>query len=367
MLRHAGSNRLTPEQTAIRDGVRGFLAEQASMERVRAALDSADGWSREMWRAFAGELGFAALAVPEAHGGAGLGAQELALVAEELGAALAPIPWFETAVLSATLLHLCEASVYLSRIAAGDCIATLAWRAASGRPDAIGPDWRDGKLHGAAHFVPFGHAAELLLVVAQTEQGPVLCAVNADESGIEIVRETSLDLTRPFATVTFNAAAAHLLTDDAILPLAYGFAIASAVLAAEQVGAAARVLENTVAYSKQRVQFGRVIGSFQAMKHRMADMKLELEAARSAAAWALDAIAREAPDLQLACSGARAACSEAFLRIAADGIQLLGGIGFTWEHEAHLYFKRARASSTLLDSPAHHREIVARTLLDESA
>jgi alkylation response protein AidB-like acyl-CoA dehydrogenase len=365
LLRNSGSGRLSEEHAAIRDAVRGFLAERASMAHVRAALESEDGWSRQIWRGLAGELGFAGLAIAEEHGGAGLGVRELAIVAEELGGALAPIPWFETAVLSATLLSACAAYEHLPRVASGQCIATLAWRDASGKPDAIGPELRDGRLHGAAHYVSFGHVADLLLVAARTGDSVALCAIDSHARGVATQKQTSLDLARPFATITFDGASATILDADATLILAYSFAMASAVLAAEQVGAAARVLDDTVAYSKQRVQFGRVIGSFQAMKHRMADMKLELEAARSAAAWALDALETEATDLQLACSGARAACSDAFLHIASEGVQLLGGIGFTWEHSAHLYFKRARASSTLLDSPAHQREIVARALLDE--
>lgn len=337
------------------------------MERVRAALGSPEGWARDMWRAFAVELGFSGLAIPEAHGGAGLGVRELALVAEELGATLAPIPWFETAVLSTTLLTACHAGAALERIARADCVATLAWRGASGRPDDYGLELRDGRVRGTAHYVPFGHAADLLLVAARDSAGLALALVEAKAAGVAIERNTSFDLTRPYARVTFSDAPAVIMARDAKAVLERSFAIAATVLASEQVGAMARVLEETVAYAKQRVQFGRVIGSFQAMKHRMADMKLELEAARSAADWALAAIEADAPDYLTACSGARAACSEAFLRIASDGVQLLGGIGFTWEHAAHFYFKRARASSTLLNSPAHHREIVARALLDEGS
>ena len=337
------------------------------MAHVRAAIDSEDGWAGEMWRTFASELGFAALAIPEPLGGAGLGVRALALTAEELGATLAPIPWFETAVLSATLLEECNAAALLERIAAGDCVSTLAWRDKTGRPGAIGPALRDGKLSGAAHYVPFAHAADLMLVVARTGDALALYAVEANDPNVEIIRDATLDLTRPFSHVTFHAVAAEIVALDVESSLQRAFASAGAVLAAEQVGAMARLLDETVAYAKQRVQFGRVIGSFQAMKHRLADMKLELEAARSAAAWALDAIETDAPDLALACSGARAACSDAFLKIAAEGIQLSGGIGFTWEHHAHLFFKRARASSTLLDPPAHHREIVARALLDQAS
>jgi alkylation response protein AidB-like acyl-CoA dehydrogenase len=347
--------------------VRGFLAEQATMAHVRAALESEEGWSPEIWRGLGAELGFAGLAISEEQGGAGLDVSELAAVAEELGATLAPIPWFETSVLSVALLKEAGAPALLSKLAGGACIATVAWRAASGRPGEIGPILSGGKLSGAAHYVSFAHAANLLLVMARTDKGLALCAIDADAPGVEITRDTSLDLTRPLSHVSFNDVPATPLMTSAEDRLRRAFAVASAVLAAEQVGGMARVLEDTVAYSKTRVQFGRVIGSFQAMKHRMADMKLELESARSAAAWALDAIQGNDSDLLLACSGAHAACSDAYLKIASEGIQLIGGVGFTWEHSAHLFFKRARASSNLLDPPWRHRDIIAHALLDQAS
>ena len=371
---------LTDDQIFIRDSARVFLRDQADFDRLRKAVDG-DGWDRDLWTSFASELGFAGIGVAEAHGGAGLGPIELALIAEELGRTLAPIPWFETAVLAATAMAEAasdgQQSALLGPIARGETIATLAMRDAEGRPipDGIGPvlvqDGAGWRLTGRAHFVPFGAVADLLVVAARTPgssgwDGISLIALPA--SGLTREALTSLDLTRPLAHVDFDMA----VTADAILgtageagpALRHTLAIASGILASEQVGGMQRTLDETVDYSKQRVQFGRVIGSFQAMKHRMADMKLWLEAARSAAAMAADAIARNADDTETLCASARAYCSDAYLRMAADGIQLHGGIGFTWEHHAHLFFKRARGSATLLDSPAHHRELVARAIID---
>ncbi|WP_380878098.1 acyl-CoA dehydrogenase [Sphingomonas sp. DBB INV C78] len=371
---------LTEDQIFIRDSARDFLRDQADFDRLRKAVDGA-GWDRDLWSSFAGELGFAGIGISEAHGGAGLGPVELSLIAEELGRTLAPIPWFETAVLAATALSEAgseaQQAALLGPIARGETIATLAMRDAAGRPlpDGIGPvltkhgeGWR---LSGRAHFVPFGDVTDLLIVAAREAgssgwNGISLVAIPA--AGLAREALTSLDLTRPLAHVDLDLAidAGAILGEAGTAgpALRRTLAIASGILASEQVGGMQRTLDETVDYSKQRVQFGRLIGSFQAMKHRMADMKLWLEAARSAAAMAADAIARDADDMETLCASARTYCSDAYLRTTADGIQLHGGIGFTWEHHAHLFFKRARGTASLLDSPAHHRELVARAIID---
>lgn len=371
---------LTDDQVFIRDSARDFLRDQADFDRLRKTVDGA-GWDRDLWSSFAGELGFAGIGIAEADGGAGLGAVELALIAEELGRTLAPIPWFETAVLAATAIAQSgsddQKSALLGPIARGGTIATLAMRDEAGRPipDGIGPvivkDGGDWRLSGRAHFVPYGAVADLLVIAARAPgsrgwDGISLIALPASDLQREALN--SFDLTRPLAHVDLDVT----VPADAVLgeagtagpALRRTLAIASGILASEQVGGMQRTLDETVEYSKQRVQFGRLIGSFQAMKHRMADMKLWLEASRSAAAMAADAIANDADDMEALCASARAYCSDAYLRIVADGIQLHGGIGFTWEHHAHLFFKRARGSATLLDPPAHHRELVARFIID---
>jgi alkylation response protein AidB-like acyl-CoA dehydrogenase len=360
--------RLTADQESIRDAARAFLRDACDFAAVRRVIDGDEGWDAGLWRQFGGELGFAGLAIPEAHGGSGLGPLELAVVAEELGAVLAPIPWFETAVLAAGLLMHAGDGHHLADIAAGRVAATLAVRDALAvpLPDGIGPRIEDGVLSGTAHFVPFGAATDLFVVAAR-EVGVSVAAVPRGAAGVRVEKLVSMDLTRPLAHVHFDHVEIGGMRVGAPgeggAALDRTLAVAAAMLAAEQVGGMQRTLDEVVAYSLQRVQFGRVIGSFQAMKHRMADMKLKLEATRSAACWAASLLAEGAAEAFAACAAARAYCSDAYLEIASEGIQLHGGIGFTWEHHAHLFFKRARSSFTLLDAPYVHRERIAVSLL----
>ncbi len=358
------------EAAAISEAARAFLKEAAPFDVVRQTTATAEGWAPTQWRTFASELGFAGLAAPESVGGAGLGVAELAAVAEALGETLLPIPWFESAALATLILNEAGGEAHLGKIASGEAIATFAARDQSGGllPEALGARVEGGKLCGTAHYVPFGAQADLFIVAAREAAGLSLFAIGRGAPRLSIEPRTSLDLTRPLATLNFD----NVPIDGAQVgqpgksaaPLMRALDHASVVLAAEQIGGMQRTLDEVVAYAKQRVQFGRAIGSFQAMKHRFADMKLALEAARSALSWALEALATNDPEASLACAGTRAYCSHAYLKLAAEGIQLHGGIGFTWEHHAHLFFKRARSSSTLLDPPAHHRERVAAGVLD---
>lgn len=362
------SARLTADQNSIRDTARTFLRKSCDFARLHHVIDGDAGWDTDLWKRFSGDLGFAGLAIPEAHGGSGLGPLEMALVAEELGAVLAPIPWFETAVLAAGVLAQVGATDHLADIAQGRLVATLALRDADATPlpGGIGPRIENSSLHGTAHFVPFGAIADMFVVPAH-EMGISLLAIPRATPGVRVEKLVSMDLTRPLAHVHFENVAIGALRAGALgqggAALEKTLALAAAILAAEQVGGMQRTLDEVVAYSLQRVQFGRVIGSFQALKHRMADMKLRLEAARSAATWAAALLAEGAPDAPTACAAARAYCTDAYLEIASEGIQLHGGIGFTWDHHAHLFFKRARGSFTLLDPPSIHRERVAFDLL----
>ena len=362
------SQRLTADQESIRDTVRAFLRQSCDFASLRRTIDSDAGWDADLWHRFAAELGFAGVALPEVHGGSSLGALELALIAEELGAVLAPIPWFETAVLAAYVLMQAGAIAHLADIAAGRLTATLALRDAQATPlpDGIGPRIDNGVLHGTAYYVPFGAIADLF-VVAACEIDISLCAVPRATPGVRVEKLVRMDLTRPLAHVHFDNVEIAALRVGAPgqgrAALEKTLAVAAAILAAEQVGAMRRTLDEVVAYSLQRVQFGRVVGSFQALKHRMADMKLKLEAARSAVGWAAMLLSEDAADASTACAAARAYCTDAYLDIASEGIQLHGGIGFTWDHHAHLFFKRARSSATLLDYPTVHRERVAFALL----
>lgn len=365
------------DQRAVGETVTAFLADRAGLGRIRCTIDGGKGWDAELWEDFAGELGFAGIGIAETYGGAGLGLAELGIVAEALGRTLAPIPWFESAVLAAGLIAEGDggdiASETLSGIASGRMIVTTALRDAEAAPlpEGIGPaikfDGAAWRLEGTASYVSFGTFADRFVVAARTDEGPTLLIVSADSDNLIIEPLASLDPTRPLARIRFN----QIAVDPSMLlgpiggarpAITDALARAAAVLAAEQIGGMARSFDETLAYAKQRVQFGRTIGSFQAVKHRLADMKLLLEAARSAVDWAIET-ERDEARFPVAAAAALAECSDAYRTITGDAIQLHGGIGFTWEHHAHLFFKRARSSSTLLDPPSRHRESVAESII----
>lgn len=355
---------LTDDQHLIQDSARTLLAETAGLDRLHQVIKSSAGWDEILWRALACDLGFTGLMVPEAYGGSGLGAVEMALVLEETGSALAAVPFFETAVLGAQTILLAgsetQRATLLPVLAAGDTKVAFAFTPSAGRELRL----LNGTLTGAADFVTFAHVADLVVIATEDKS---LIALPVATRGISIQRQANLDLTRPFARVTF---ATVTVPDAAVLgtPGSAGPAIdrllaaAAGLLAAEQTGGAAFCLSSTVAYAKQRVQFGRLIGSFQAVKHALADMMVMVEAARSAALYAAAAIDEGGRELIEAASVARAWCSDAYQHCAAEAIQLHGGIGFTWEHHAHLYFKRARSSSTWFGDAAMHREKLARLI-----
>lgn len=368
---------LTDDQRAIQESVRSFLAKAAGLERLRAVIAAPEGWDAALWNSFAVDMGYAGLMVPEAHGGSGAGAVEMALVLEELGSRLAAIPFLETAVLAVQAILNAgtpwQKDALLPAIADGSTKATLAIAGPEGKPSpdgiAVRLDRTDGGwvLNGEAGFVPFAHVADLLLVTARGPAGISIVALPAESAGVVIERQPPLDLTRPFARMTFRDAPA---SEDLILggpgdagpALERTLLIGAGLLAAEQTGGAAFCLATGVEYARQRVQFGRTIGSFQAVKHALADMMVAVEAARSAALYAAAATDQDGDELAAACSAAKSWCSEAYRACAGEAIQLHGGIGFTWEHHAHLYFKRAWSSSAWLGDPAHHRERVARLI-----
>jgi alkylation response protein AidB-like acyl-CoA dehydrogenase len=370
------------DQLAIRETAETYLADAAGLEQLRAVIQSGTGFDADLWNGLAGEMGFVGLMVPEAHGGAGLSAVEMALVLEQTGARLAVIPFFETAVLAVQSILAAgspaQQAALLPEIAAGTQKAAFAFAPLTGwaGADKLGPKLSRGPggwlLQGQAGFVTFAHVADLLIIAAQTAEGVSLLALPAATPGISIERLPPMDVTRPYANLSFADVA---VPDDAILgaPGSAGpafrrvLACACGLLAAEQTGGAAFCLSSTVDYSKQRVQFGRLIGSFQAVKHELATMMLQLEASRSAAYYAATAIAEDSPELEEAAHIARAWCSEAYKYCASEAIQLHGGIGFTWEHQAHLYFKRARATSSWFGDAAEHREAIAALILQENA
>ncbi|WP_411097738.1 acyl-CoA dehydrogenase family protein [Streptomyces sp. 020-2-3H-GM] len=376
---------LTAEQHAIRRTLRDLLARSGGPEAIPAAVRTAEGHDPDLWRRLAEELGLPGLALPEEYGGAGCGATESALVCEEAGRALLPTPLLATSGLAAPLIAALgtpdQRAALLPRIAAGDLTAALvlpggslalalgligdnldgAW-AGGGRAGGIQAREERGArlLYGEAERVLDGHSAGLLVVAAHTGGYPrsrtQLFLVPGDAPGVVRTRLTALDETRPLARVELREASAELLgaddTADAAGALAATGRTAAALLAAEAVGTAASALERTVEYVKTREQFGRPVGSFQAVKHRIADLYVRVEAARSAAYHA--ARDPEAGPLALA------QALEAARITTGEAIQLHGGIGFTWEHVAHRYFKRA-AGDELLFGPVHRlRDHAAR-------
>jgi alkylation response protein AidB-like acyl-CoA dehydrogenase len=373
---------LSADQLAIRETVETYLAETAGLERLREMIGGTAAFDDALWAGLAGEMGFAGLMVPEAFGGAGLGAVEMAVVLEQTGARLAVIPFFETAVLAVQAIlaagNEAQKAALLPELALGAQKASLAFAPASGwaGPHEVGPrlvrEAGGWVLRGAAGFVSFAHVVDLLIIAAITEtaagpEGLSLLALPAATPGIVIERQPPMDLTRPYALVRFNDAAVAILgtPGGAGTAFAHVLAVGAGLLAAEQTGGAAFCLSSTVEYSKQRVQFGRLIGSFQAMKHEMATMMLRVEAARSAAYYAAAAIDDAGTELAEAAAVARAWCSETYQYCASEAIQLHGGIGFTWEHHAHLYFKRARSSSSWFGNADEQREAIARLILPE--
>ncbi|MGW1806547.1 acyl-CoA dehydrogenase family protein [Streptomyces sp. NPDC002078] len=392
--------RLTAEQDEIRRTLRELLHKRCGSPELRTAVDSPAGHDPLLWSALADQLGLPGLALPERYGGVGCSLTELALACEETGRALAPSPLLATSVLTAPLVLAlgteAQRAELLPRLAAGTLTAALAvpgpaltkalaltcdngtFAAGGGRAGGVQARRADGdwRLYGQVDQVLDGHSAGLLLVAAHTggfaRSRTLLFLVAGDAPGVVRARQTALDATRPQGRVQLRDVRADLLGEEEVdvLPAfaALGDRVA-AVLACEAVGAAERVLERTVAYVGQREQFGRPVGSFQAVKHRLADVYVGVQAARSAAycsAWGAGPFASASPSAgsspSAACgSGAQAERSgglalaqalEALRGAAGEGIQLHGGIGFTWEHDAQLYFKRA-AGDELLFGPVH--------------
>jgi alkylation response protein AidB-like acyl-CoA dehydrogenase len=369
----------TDEQRELAATLRRFLQDKSGSSEVRRLMRTEAGYDPQTWSQLAGQLGLPGLVIPEKHGGSGAGPVELAIACEEMGRALLCAPFFATAVLAAAALlnsgDQAAQDEFLPGIADGSTIATLAVCEDDGAWNAEGVTTRarrsgDGYLlDGRKSFVIDGHTAGLLLVVAQADGGPSLFAVRGDAGGLERRPLETLDLTRKQAALTLDAAPARLIGAEgsAAGVVAATLRLAAVALAAEQVGGAQRCLDMSVEYAKIRMQFGRPIGSFQAIKHMCADMLLEVESARSAAYYAAWAAQDGSDELRLAASLAKACCSEAYFRVAADNIQVHGGIGFTWEHDAHLYYRRAKSAELMLGTPAEHREIAAGYLIEGAA
>ena len=350
----------------LRASVRGVLEKHCPAERVIACFDGDDSASAPAWSALARDLGLAALLVPEDLGGAGASAREAGAVAEEIGWAVAPVPFLTSAVaVTAALVTLegDDAGELLGRLSSGEATAALLLPATARDAAGHGLAIRDGHISGSVRNVvgvAGGVPADVLLVPVETDRGLALHGVPADARGVTVEPVVSLDMTRPLADVTLDGApAAALSTEDATAALERGLRTAAGLLAREQVGVAAWCLDATVAYLKERRQFGRAVGGFQALKHRLADVYAEVESARAAARYASAALATDDPDVPVAVALAQAYCSDAAVHAAEEAVQLHGGIGMTWEHPAHLYLKRAKADQLLLGSPEAHRADLA--------
>ncbi|HEX7353721.1 MAG TPA: acyl-CoA dehydrogenase family protein [Mycobacteriales bacterium] len=360
------------EQDELRATVRRFLAASSPAGEVRRLMETERGYDEAVWTRMAQQLGLQGLAVPEQYGGSGCGPVEQAIAMEEMGRVLLCAPYLSTAVLAAQAIlssHDPEAATrYLPGICDGTTVATVAVAedAAHDRSPILarpaGPAYR---LDGHATFVLDGRNADLLLVPADGDDGPTLFAVSGDTPGLARRAVDTLDRTRKQAVIDLDDVAAARVgrTGAAREILDRAVRAAAVALAAEQVGGAQRCLDMSVDYAKSRRQFGRPIGSFQAVKHLCADMLLDVESARSAAYYAAWAAADGQDDAVLAASLAKALCSEVYLRTAARTIQVHGGIGFTWEHDAHLYFRRAKSTEVMLGTPQEHRERSAALLL----
>jgi alkylation response protein AidB-like acyl-CoA dehydrogenase len=362
------------EQEELRKSVRRFLEDKSSEAEVRRLMDTTEGFDPAVWSQMAQQLGLQGLAIPEEFGGSGFSYVELIVVLEEMGRALLCAPYFSTVALAANALLASgdddAKKEYLPAIASGETIATLAFTEDSGRWDQAGITMEATKsddghaLTGHKMFVIDGHTANLILVAARQGGSVSLFAVAGDADGLTRTPLSTMDQTRKQARLEFDGVAARQIGGDgegwAIL--AKTLDLAAVALAAEQVGGAQKVLEMAVDYAKVRVQFGRPIGSFQAIKHKCADMLLEVESAKSAAYYAGWAAAEDNDELPVVASLAKAYCSDAYFHATAENIQIHGGIGFTWEHPAHLYFKRAKSSELMLGDPTYHRELLAQRI-----
>ena len=367
------------EQDQLRDAVRRFLESKSPSAEVRKLMETTEGYDEAVWKQMAQELGLQSLHLPEEHGGQGFTFVELGIVLEEMGRVLLCAPYLSTVVLAANAIMNAgtpeQQAALLPGIASGETIAALAFTEPSGKWDASGitvEATRDGdsaRLDGTKMFVIDGHIANTIVIAAREagtegEDGISFFTVDGDADGLTRTALTTMDQTRKQARLELSGVAAQPLgVAGAGWPaLSKTLDQAAVCLANEMVGGAQKVLEMSVEYAKVRVQFGRPIGSFQAIKHKCADMLLEVESGKSAAYYAAWAAAEDSDEVPVVASLAKAYCSDAYFHAAAENIQIHGGIGFTWEHPAHLYFKRAKSSELLFGDPTYHRELLAQRI-----
>ncbi|HET6955886.1 MAG TPA: acyl-CoA dehydrogenase family protein [Vicinamibacterales bacterium] len=357
---------LNENQVILRDSAREFFAGECPMAFVRRAAESATAYDAPLWTKLAAQ-GYTGIIVDEAHGGVGLGIVELVLLMEEAGRALLPGPLLATVAMAGAVVDACASPAqkqkYLAPIAHGDARSTLAFvEAASGWDRAaLQLTAKNGRLTGEKLFAPDAGVADTIVVVAR--DGAYL--VDARAPGVSITPMAGMDLTRKLYAVSLTDVPAERL--DAVAGLDRALDIATTALVAEMVGGMQRTLDITVDYAKTRKQFGKPIGSFQAVQHQCADMYLETESARSAVYYAAVALQEAADDASAAVSIAKLYASDACRTVGNRGIQIHGGMGFTWENDLHLYYRRAKASETMLGDATFHRERLARLVVDARA
>jgi alkylation response protein AidB-like acyl-CoA dehydrogenase len=367
----------TSEQEEFRSVLRRFLEDKSPPAVVRRLMETEAGWERESWRELNQLLGLTAVHIPEAYGGQGFGPVELGIVLEEMGRALLCAPYFASAVLAATAIMNAGTEAQkrelLPPIAAGDTVATLAFTEPNGRWDTTGveatatPGAVGFRLDGVKSFVLDGHTADLIVVLARApgstgDEGLSFFTMPGDAHGLTRRPLKVLDPTRRQARLEFRSVEASLLGEEGAGagPFARTMMQAAVCLANEMVGGAERLRQSALDYANLRVQFGRAIASFQSMKHKQADMLVDVELARSAAYVAASAAAEDDAELPALASLAKACASDAYMQTAIHTIQIHGGTGFTWDNDTHLWFKRAKSSEVFLGDPAWHRELMMR-------
>lgn len=350
------------ERTALRAAVRDLLTDACTEQDVRRVMSTAEGFDRGLWDRMA-DLGALGMLIDAGYGGVGLGPVELETVAEETGAALLPSPFISSSVLAAALIRaagpVADQRRLLPGLARGTTIGTVAMTGQRGTwtPEGVDVAARpDGSLTGRAHYVTFGQAADVILVAARTADGIGVFEVSPYAAGFSRVGDSVFDPTVRLSTYSFEATPARRLGTAGWEAIQHALDVAVVALAGEQAGGARRIFDITVEYLKTRIQFGRPIGSFQALKHLAADLLLSVESATSAARHAAAALHADNQTAGAAVALAGFACAEAFETVAMSAIQMHGGIGFTWQHPAHLFVRRARSGAYLFGSSRVHRE-----------
>ena len=348
------------ERQALREAVAALMADRCTEADVRRAMATAEGHDSQVWAQLA-QLGLQGLTIPVEYGGAGSSFEELEVVLEELGRALYPGPFLATTLATAALLAAEDevvATRHLPAIAAGELLATVAVeQPAHGQLPAPQVTFASGHLSGVVPYVLDGHVAQLLLVAAHDDAGLALYAVEPGAAGVTTELLSTTDQTRRLAKVTFARTPAQRIGGADLVERV--LSVGAAALAAEQVGGAEAAMASAVAYARVRTQFGRAIGSFQSIKHLCADMFLAVESGKAAARRAAREVATDGPELAVLASIAKTWCSDTYVSAASTSLQIHGGIGFTWEHSAHLHLKRAKTDELLFGDARHHRARLA--------